>query len=180
MLLTFNIIVSILSPPHSFISGLKLSFSSNPSHCSLSFLFQVWLHGFPGLFTDTSEHVRFLLFSFSVLSGPRLEGDWLQPIVGSRETESCSGGELIAWTSPWQHRALLWSHCGQNPLGAVHHHGVLRGWRPRFVHQEDKGISVRIKPSAYHFVWKLKPHLMCLLSNLWPVLSTTNYLFIVR
>ena len=25
-----------------------------------------WLHAFPGLFTDTSEHIRFLLFSFSV------------------------------------------------------------------------------------------------------------------
>jgi len=25
-----------------------------------------WLHGFPGLFTDTSEHIRFLLFSFSL------------------------------------------------------------------------------------------------------------------
>jgi len=25
-----------------------------------------WLHAFPGLFTDTSEHNRFLLFSFSV------------------------------------------------------------------------------------------------------------------
>jgi len=24
---------------------------------------QDWLHGFPGLFTDTSEHIRFLLFS---------------------------------------------------------------------------------------------------------------------
>ena len=31
----------------------------------LPFLLQDWLHGFPGLFTDTSEHIRFLL-SFSV------------------------------------------------------------------------------------------------------------------
>jgi len=32
------ILISILSPPHSFISGLKPSFSANPSHCSLPFL----------------------------------------------------------------------------------------------------------------------------------------------
>ena len=31
------------------------------------------LHGFPGLFTDTSEHIRFfsLLFLFSTVSFPR-------------------------------------------------------------------------------------------------------------
>ena len=35
MLLTFIlIIISIPSPPHSFIPGLKLSFSANPSHRS--------------------------------------------------------------------------------------------------------------------------------------------------
>ena len=28
--------------------------------------FQDWLHGLPRLFTDTSEHMRFLIFSFSV------------------------------------------------------------------------------------------------------------------
>jgi len=58
---------SIPSPPHSFIPGLKPSFSANPSHRSLSF-------SSPGLttrvarrlFTDTSDHIRFLLFSFSV------------------------------------------------------------------------------------------------------------------
>ena len=33
---------------------------ANPSHRSL--LFQDWLHGFPGLFTDTSEHTRFFTF----------------------------------------------------------------------------------------------------------------------
>jgi len=52
---------------HSFIPGLKPSFSANPSHCSLPFLYQNWLHGFPGLFADTSEHIRFLLFSFLFL-----------------------------------------------------------------------------------------------------------------
>jgi len=50
--------------PHSFIPGLKHSFSANPSHCSLPFLLRDWLHGFSGLFTYTSEHIRFLLFSF--------------------------------------------------------------------------------------------------------------------
>ena len=58
---------SIPSPTHSFIPGLKPSFSANPSHRSLSY-------SSPGLttrvarrlFTDTSDHIRFLLFSFSV------------------------------------------------------------------------------------------------------------------
>ena len=67
MLLTFIlIIISIPSPTHSFIPDLKPSFSANPSLSSLPFLLQGCLHGFPGLFTDTSEHIRFLLFSFSV------------------------------------------------------------------------------------------------------------------
>ena len=43
------------SPLHSFTPGLKLSFSANPSHHSLPFLLLDWLHGFPGLFTNTSE-----------------------------------------------------------------------------------------------------------------------------
>jgi len=39
MLLTFIlIIISIQSPPHSFIPGLKPSFSANPSHRDLPFL----------------------------------------------------------------------------------------------------------------------------------------------
>jgi len=40
MLLTFIfiiIIISMPSPTHSFIPGLKPSFTANPSHCSLSF-----------------------------------------------------------------------------------------------------------------------------------------------
>ena len=67
MLLTFIhiIIISIPSRTHSSIPGLKPSFSANPSYRSLPFL-QDRLHGFPALFTDTSEHTRFLLFSFSV------------------------------------------------------------------------------------------------------------------
>ena len=32
-------------------------------HCCL---LQDWLHGFPGLFTDTSEHVHFVLFTLSI------------------------------------------------------------------------------------------------------------------
>ena len=55
------------SPPRSFTPGLKPSFSANPSHRSLPFLLPDWLHGFPGLSTDTSEHIRFFVFSFSVL-----------------------------------------------------------------------------------------------------------------
>jgi len=41
MLLTFIlVIISIPSPLHSFISGLKRSFSTNPYHRSLLFLLQ--------------------------------------------------------------------------------------------------------------------------------------------
>jgi len=67
MLTFILIIIGIPSLPHSFIPGLKTSFSANPSHRNLPFLRQDWLRGFPGLFTDTSEHIRFLLFSFSVI-----------------------------------------------------------------------------------------------------------------
>jgi len=38
------------------------SFSANPSQRSLSFLLRDLLHGFPGLLTDTSEHIRFFTF----------------------------------------------------------------------------------------------------------------------
>ena len=41
--------------------------SANPSHRSLPFL-QDWLHGFPRLFTYTSEHICFYFFSFSVFT----------------------------------------------------------------------------------------------------------------
>jgi len=54
--------------PHSSITGLKPSFSANPFHRSLPFLLQEWLHGFPGLFTDTSEHSFLLWFFFSTFS----------------------------------------------------------------------------------------------------------------
>jgi len=55
-------IISIPSPPHSFIPGLKPSFFANPSHHSLPFLLQDLLHGFPRLFTYTSDHIRFFTF----------------------------------------------------------------------------------------------------------------------
>jgi len=51
--------------------GVKpFSFSASPSRRSLPFLLQDWLHGFRGLFTDTSEHIRFyfLVFLFSTFS----------------------------------------------------------------------------------------------------------------
>ena len=56
------IIISSSIPWPSFIPRLKSSFSANPFHRSLPFLLQDWLHRFSGLFTDTSEHIRFLLF----------------------------------------------------------------------------------------------------------------------
>ena len=58
------IIISIPSPPHSFIPGLKPSFSANPFYRSLFFLLQERLHGFPGLLTDTSEHILFYFLVF--------------------------------------------------------------------------------------------------------------------
>ena len=58
----------IPSPTHSFIPGLKPSFSANPSHCSPSFLLLKYLlRGFPGLFINISEHICFLLLVFYVL-----------------------------------------------------------------------------------------------------------------
>jgi len=63
MLLTFRLLIlSIPSPLHSFIPGLNLPFYANPAHHSLSFLLHDLLHQFPGLFTDTSEHIRFFYF----------------------------------------------------------------------------------------------------------------------
>jgi len=57
-------------PLHSFTPGLELSFSANPSHHSLPFLLPDWFHGFPRLFTKTSEHICFyiLVFLFSTVS----------------------------------------------------------------------------------------------------------------
>ena len=65
MLLTvILIIISFPSPTHSFIPGLKPSFSASPSHHSLSFSssgLTIWI---PQTFTVTSEHIHFLLFLF--------------------------------------------------------------------------------------------------------------------
>ena len=58
------------SPLHSFIPGLKLSFSANLSHHSLPFFLLDWLHGFPGLFTDTSEYIRFYSLVFHSSCSP--------------------------------------------------------------------------------------------------------------
>ena len=67
MLLTFILIItSIPSPPHSFIPGLKPSFSAIPPHPSLPFLLQTDSTDFSDCL-PTSENIRFLLFSFSVL-----------------------------------------------------------------------------------------------------------------
>ena len=63
MLLTF-ILISFPSPTHSFIPGLKPSFSANPSHHSLSFSSSGLTTWIPQTFTGISEHT---VFSFSVL-----------------------------------------------------------------------------------------------------------------
>ena len=65
---SYLLLFGIPSPTHSFISGLKPSFSPNPSHGSPSFLLLKYLlRGFPGLFTVISEHICFLLFSVFTL-----------------------------------------------------------------------------------------------------------------
>ena len=62
---SYLLLFGIPSPTHSFIPGLKPSFSPNPSHCSPSFLLLKYsLRGFPGLFTVISEHICFLLLAF--------------------------------------------------------------------------------------------------------------------
>jgi len=61
MLLTFiRIITSISSPVTLSLQAFKPSFCTNPFH--LLFLAPCWLHGFPGLFTGTSECIRFFCF----------------------------------------------------------------------------------------------------------------------
>jgi len=62
---SYLLLFGIPSPNHSFIPGLKPSFSANPSHCSPSYLLLKYsLHGFPGLFTVISERICFLLLVF--------------------------------------------------------------------------------------------------------------------
>jgi len=59
------IIVSFPSPAHSFIPGLKPSFSANPSHRSLSFSSSGLIAWIPQTFTvTTSEHIRFYFLDF--------------------------------------------------------------------------------------------------------------------
>jgi len=62
MLLTLCLLSLVFHHPSLFHSRLKTFLSANPSHHSLSFLLQDWLHRFPRLFTDTSEHIRFFTF----------------------------------------------------------------------------------------------------------------------
>ena len=53
----------IESTPHSFIRGLKPSFSANPSHRSLPFLLQDWLHGLRTVYRYFWAYLFFYLFS---------------------------------------------------------------------------------------------------------------------
>jgi len=59
--------INVLLAHDNRIARVKPSFSPNPSHCSLSFPSSGLLRVFPILCTVTSQHIRFLLFSFSVL-----------------------------------------------------------------------------------------------------------------
>ena len=101
------IIISILSPFHSFIPVLKPSFSANPSHRSLSFLLQDWLHGFLGLF---SEHIHFLLCSFSVFHflvvGSVQEGCYQFCCLLNKGT---MGVNSLPKTVTRQHHAAIWT-----------------------------------------------------------------------
>jgi len=70
-------------PPHPYIfiphDSIKPSFSANPSHRSLnSFSSSDWLHRFPGLFTDTSKHIR--LFYFLVFFCFHLFSCWFRAV----------------------------------------------------------------------------------------------------
>jgi len=62
------IIISFPSPTHSFIPGLKLSFSANPSHtAAFPFLLQDRLYGFPRLLLLLLSISIFTFYFFSVL-----------------------------------------------------------------------------------------------------------------
>jgi len=65
MLLTIIlIIISFPSPTHSFVPGLKPSFSANPSHRRLSFSSSGLTTWIPQTFTVISEHIRFYFLVF--------------------------------------------------------------------------------------------------------------------
>ena len=66
LLTVIFIIISFPSPTHSFIPGLKPTFSANPSHRSLSFSSSGLTTWIPQTFAVTSDHL-FLLVSFSAL-----------------------------------------------------------------------------------------------------------------
>jgi len=111
------------SPLYSFIPGLKPSFSANHSHYSLPCLPPDWLDGFPGLFTNTSEHIRFyfsvFLFSTFYFFVPCGRWSWLVTFwayvkIASR-IASYSCKQQIHWTKhitnqTWPFVTLLWHH----------------------------------------------------------------------
>ena len=69
MLLTFIlIIISIPSPPHSFIPDLKPPFSANPPHRSLPFFFRTDYMDSPDCLLLHLSISVLLLFSFSVFT----------------------------------------------------------------------------------------------------------------
>ena len=63
-LLNLYLLLLVFHHPSLFYSRLEPSFFANPTHRSLPFLsyYLSLLHGFPGLFTDTFEHIRFFTF----------------------------------------------------------------------------------------------------------------------
>jgi len=132
----FIIISSIPSPPHFFIPGLTPSFSASPSHRSLPFLLQDWLSGFPRLFTDTSEHMRFLaccsqsenqciqslwssrlkvVQNLSLMSSPRQPSNTIRKAILA--CIACHQPVSIYFQPKWIKSTISWRHAEyQQPL----------------------------------------------------------------
>jgi len=110
MLPTFKlIIVSIPSPTHSFIPGLKLSFSANPSLRSLRSLSSSVLS--PRI-PRTSEHFRFYfsffsVFHFSVVGSVR----WIK-LTHVRAFGRTLKRHLVSY------RIVSYQHNGYRPVGS--------------------------------------------------------------
>ena len=115
---------------HSFTSGLKPSFSVNPSHHSLPF-FQNWLHGLPRLFTVTPivsyKRVRKIAHAqkrnplsdlYQILHAGRYPRHYHRRKFWLRSVKRFSGGGdrlspsrigfIVALTTPSHYRASVW------------------------------------------------------------------------
>jgi len=101
--------------------------SANPSHRSLPFLLEDWLHRFLGLFTDTSEHIRFY---FSVFGSVRTLTTWRCPHLStarrccwSRPCKPAAAG-LLLWTDRRTDTVPLHRPCSACYTGSVDSHNI--------------------------------------------------------